>query len=52
MVREHCSNRVLAGRACHGSRLPWVYIVLELAEVGLLIALAFNLAAEVIRWTP
>ena len=46
------SNRVLAGASLPRSRMHWVYIVLELAEAGLLIALAFNLAAEVIRWTP
>lgn len=34
------------------SSMPWVYIVPEPAEVDLLMALAFNLAAEVIRWTP
>jgi hypothetical protein len=42
----------LAEASLPRSRMHWVYIVLELAEVGLLIALAFNLAAEVIRWTP
>jgi hypothetical protein len=42
------SDRVLAGETLPRSRMHWVYIALDLAKVGLLIALAINLAAGVI----
>ena len=41
------SDRVLAGTALARSRMHWAYVGLELAKVGLLIALAVSLAAEV-----
>jgi hypothetical protein len=42
------SAQVLAGDTLPRSRMHWVYIALELAKVGLLIALAIDLAAGVI----
>ena len=46
------SDRVLAGETVARSRMHWVYIVLEVAKVGLLIALAVILAAQVVTCTP
>lgn len=46
------SDRVLAGETVARSRMHWVYIGLEVAKVGLLMALALLLAAEVLTCTP
>jgi hypothetical protein len=46
------SDRVLAGATLPRSRLHWVYVALEIVKVGLLIGLAVNLAAAVVKWTP
>lgn len=46
------SDRVLAGETVARSRMHWVYIVLEVAKVGLLMALAVILAAQVLTCTP
>ncbi|WP_319447394.1 MULTISPECIES: hypothetical protein [unclassified Mycobacterium] len=46
------SDRILAGATAPRSRMHWVYIALELAKVGLLIALAFSLTAAVITCLP
>jgi hypothetical protein len=46
------SDRILAGVTAPRSRMHWVYIALELAKVGLLIALAFSLTGEVITCLP
>jgi len=42
------SARILAGATAPRSRLHWVYIVLELAKAGLLLAFAFNFTARVL----
>jgi hypothetical protein len=46
------SDRVLAGETVARSRMHWVYIVLEVAKVGLLMALAVILAAQVVTCAP
>lgn len=45
------SARVLAGQILPRSRMHWVYVALELAKVGLLIALAITFVAGVITCT-
>jgi hypothetical protein len=46
------SARILAGQDLPRSSLHWVYIALEVAKVGLLVALATSLTAAVIACMP
>jgi hypothetical protein len=46
------SDRILAGAMAPRSRMHWVYIAMDLAKVGLLVALAFSLTAGVITCLP
>ena len=46
------TDRVLAGAILPRSRMHWAYIALELAKVGLLIAVAFTLTAGMLACGP